>query len=271
MSDLPDPLVPPDTDVRNLDGFMLNVERLIASELLALSTGDEFKAAVCLWCRAWKQLPAGSLPDDERILAAFSGAGKDWPHVRDMAMRGFIKCSDGRWYHKTLCADALRAAAKKRERDERTKAATEARKQQRHGQRDDDRHVDNDDDVTNSHRRDETGQGQDKTGQDDSIVPLASRAGKKYAFEGKIIKLNQADYETWKAVYSAIPDLKAELSSIDIHYQRKGGENWFQRTSFSLNKKHQEILINNPPVQPKAAKQDMASRQASVMTMPYDE
>src|SRR5208283_1716463 len=75
ISILPKPLVPPDLDLRNLHGFMLDAERLMASELWALSTGEEFKAAVGLWCRAWKQIPAGSLPNDEKILAAFSGAG----------------------------------------------------------------------------------------------------------------------------------------------------------------------------------------------------
>ncbi|MBI4695542.1 MAG: DUF1376 domain-containing protein [Gammaproteobacteria bacterium] len=82
----------------------------MASELFALSTGDEFKAAVALWCRAWVQTPPGSLPDDDRVLAAFSGARESWPAVRDMALRGFVKCSDGRLYHTTLCEDVLRAA-----------------------------------------------------------------------------------------------------------------------------------------------------------------
>jgi hypothetical protein len=123
----PCPLVPAHTDVRDLDGFMMNVERMLASELWALSTGEEFKAAFALWMRAWKQMPAGSLPDDERVLAAFSGAGKRWPKVRGMALRGFVRCTDGRLYHRVLCEDVVRAAEKKRQYRERTKAATEAR------------------------------------------------------------------------------------------------------------------------------------------------
>lgn len=110
---LPRPPIPAHVDVRDLDGFMLNTERLMASELMALSSGAEFKAAVALWCRAWKQLPAGSLPNDERVLAAFSGAGDNWDAVKDMALRGFILCSDGRLYHPTLCGDAVKAFAKK--------------------------------------------------------------------------------------------------------------------------------------------------------------
>ena len=166
VDELPEPFIPIDTDVRDLDGFMLNVERLLASELWALSTGSEFKAAVTLWCRAWKQVPAGSLPDNERVLASFSGAGRYWPKVREMALRGFVKCSDGRLYHKVLCDDARRAAAKKAEYRERTRAATEARRRARDGERDVERDVARRANVTTSQ-----GQGQ---GQVDSSDPNGS-------------------------------------------------------------------------------------------------
>ena len=69
---LPAPLVPADCDCTDLDGFMLNVERLQSSELVALATPEELAAALMLWCRAWKQVPAASLPADDRVLAAFA-------------------------------------------------------------------------------------------------------------------------------------------------------------------------------------------------------
>ena len=120
-------VVIPDTDVRDLDGFMLNVERLLSSEFLALASPAEFRAGVLLWCRAWKQIPGGSLPNDERVLASFSGAGEDWPNVRDMALRGFVECSDGRLYHRVLCDDVKRAAQKKADFRARTAKASAAR------------------------------------------------------------------------------------------------------------------------------------------------
>lgn len=139
--ELPAPLTPTDCDLRDFDGFMMNVERILASELWALSTPEEFKAAFALWCRAWKQVPCASLPDDDAILAAYSGTGKRWPKVKKMALRGFVKCFDGRLYHSTLAADALRAMAKKAERRERTQAATKARlEKQRNEQRNEPRH-----------------------------------------------------------------------------------------------------------------------------------
>lgn len=123
MSDLPDPLVPADVDLRGLPWMRLDIHRLLASELVALGTPEECWYALMLWMRAWQQVPAASLPDDERVLAAFSGAGRRWRKVRDMALRGFVRCSDGRLYHRVLAEQALLAwpervkHREKRERD----------------------------------------------------------------------------------------------------------------------------------------------------------
>ena len=114
-----EPLTDPTVDVAGLPGFMLNVVRLLSSELVAISTGDEFKAAVLLWCRSWQQTPACSLPDDDRVLASFAGLGADvkkWRKVRDVALRGFVRCSDGRLYHPVLVEDAKRASKARQQR-----------------------------------------------------------------------------------------------------------------------------------------------------------
>ena len=115
MTNLPDPPIPTNTDVRDLDGFMLNVERLMASELVALSSHEEIAAALFLWCRAWKQMPAASLPDDEQVIAAFAKLPlQRFRKLRAKVMRGFVKCSDGRWYHSVLAAEAFSAFMRKR-------------------------------------------------------------------------------------------------------------------------------------------------------------
>lgn len=89
-------------DLSGFSSFLLNVERLLASELVALATPEEGWAAFMLWCRSFQQKPHGSLPDDDRVLAAFSKAGPRWPKVKQMALRGFVKCSDGRLYNLTM-------------------------------------------------------------------------------------------------------------------------------------------------------------------------
>lgn len=109
-----EPMTPPECDLRGLPFMPLDVVRLGDSDLFALATGDEFKAAVALWCKAWLQVPAASLPDDPRILAHLSGAGTRWAKVADMALRGWVKCSDGRLYHPVV-AEKAREAWKHRE------------------------------------------------------------------------------------------------------------------------------------------------------------
>lgn len=110
MSDAPAPLVSPEIDLSKIDGFMLDTVRLLGSELVAISTGEEFKAAVLLWARSWHQRPAASLPDDDRVLASFAMVpAARWKKVKPIALRGFVKCSDGRLYHRVLAEDAVRA------------------------------------------------------------------------------------------------------------------------------------------------------------------
>jgi hypothetical protein len=111
MSDAerPAPLVPPEVDLRDFGFMPLHVHRLRDSDLAALSSGDEFKAAVLLWCFSWHQVPASSLPNDDKILAARSGAGPNWRKVKALALSGFIECSDGRLYHPVIAEAAIEA------------------------------------------------------------------------------------------------------------------------------------------------------------------
>jgi hypothetical protein len=111
--DLPAPLTPVDCDLRDFAFMPLDTVRLLDSDMFALSTGDEFKAAMTLWCKAWQQVPAGSLPADDRVLAHLSGSGAKWAKLKTIALRGFIECSDGRLYHPIVCEKATEAWAKK--------------------------------------------------------------------------------------------------------------------------------------------------------------
>lgn len=133
MSDLPEPLTPPDCDLRGMPYMPLDITRLFDSDFYVHSTGDEFKAAVTLWGKAFLQVPAGSLPDDDRVLAHLSNAGAKWKKVRSMALRGFVKCMDGRLYHPTVCEKALDAWKARQAQRERTDAARAAREAKRAG------------------------------------------------------------------------------------------------------------------------------------------
>jgi hypothetical protein len=110
--DLPIPLVPSSVDLRVFRRMPLDVVRLRDAETSVITKGDEFRCAVLLWCASWHQIPASSLPDDDRVLADLAGFGrvvKEWRRVRAGALRGFVKCSDGRLYHRVVAEMAIEA------------------------------------------------------------------------------------------------------------------------------------------------------------------
>jgi hypothetical protein len=143
-----EPLTPPDLDLRDFDWMPLDVARLRDSDLSVLASGEAFRAAVLLWCASWHQVPAGSLPKEDRLLANLAGYGRDlkgWGTVRADAMRGFVLCSDDRYYHPVVCEKAIEADGQRKKQRKRTEAATSAR---RGGKRNDQR-----DDTRNDHHQ----------------------------------------------------------------------------------------------------------------------
>jgi uncharacterized protein YdaU (DUF1376 family) len=98
----------------------LEVGRLLDSDLVALSTGDEFKAALIIWAKSWSQVPAASIPDDDRILAKWSGYSlAEWRGLKEMALKNWVQCSDGRLYHPVIADLAVTAQAKRKGQSER--------------------------------------------------------------------------------------------------------------------------------------------------------
>jgi hypothetical protein len=88
--------------------------------------------------------------------------------------------------------------------------------------------------------------------------------GKAYAFEGRVIRLTEPDFAIWAERYHAIPDLRAELASIDAKWadrpeaERKG---WFPAVSGWLNREHQRRI----------AEQAARARPAGGVKPPADE
>lgn len=129
------PLVPADCDLRDFAFMPLDVLRLRDSELALKATGEAFRCAVLLWCAAWHQVPAGSLPDDDDTLAAFAGYGRaprEWKKHRSGALRGWIKCDDGRLYHPVVAEKANEAWRAKLEQRWKTECARIKKHCQRH-------------------------------------------------------------------------------------------------------------------------------------------
>jgi hypothetical protein len=137
MSDLPEPLVPDYVDLRNFMFMPLDVRRLRDSDTAAVEDPEAFRAAVILWCVAWHNIPAASVPDDDASLCRMAGYGRDmktWRRARENgALNGFVRCSDGRLYHRVIAEKALESWDKKqghRTRMEQARTAKQQRKEQ---------------------------------------------------------------------------------------------------------------------------------------------
>ena len=131
---LPVPLTPPDCDLQDFAFMPLHVARLRDSDLANEAHPEACWYAVLLWSAAWHQLPAASLPDNESVLAKLCGLGRDLKTFRKHradAMRGFVKCSDGRLYHPTVAEVAVESWKRKLEQRWRTECGRIKKRNQR--------------------------------------------------------------------------------------------------------------------------------------------
>lgn len=123
----PAPLVPAEVDLRGFEFMPLDVRRLFTSDTWLLGTFEEKCAALQLWGESWYQVPSASLPDNDRVLALLSRAAARWPKVKAHAMRGWVLCSDGRWYHPVVAEKAMDAFAKIKNASSKGKAGASKR------------------------------------------------------------------------------------------------------------------------------------------------
>jgi len=125
MSDLPEPLVPPEVDLRGMDWMPLYGQHLFGSVFNGACSDAGWRAGVTLWWAAWTQQPAASLPSDDAALCRLADLGRDlaaWNALKGEALHGFILCSDGRLYHKFLSKIAIESWGKRMKARERKAA-----------------------------------------------------------------------------------------------------------------------------------------------------
>lgn len=131
---IPDPLVSADVDLRGFEFMPLFGDRLFKSETWISASADAKVAALRLWWHSYgHEVPAGSLPDNDGLLAEYAGYGvmvKAWKKLKPQAMRGYILCSDGRWYH-PLVAELAIDGWKERVRNREKQRAWRERNQQK--------------------------------------------------------------------------------------------------------------------------------------------
>ncbi len=116
----------------------LDVGRLRDSDLASDETPEACWAAVLLWCASWHQVPAASIPDSDSWMAKQAGyaqrgkISKEWAEVREGALRGWIKCSDGRFYHPVVAEKAVDAWNSKLDQRWRTECSRIKKHNDRH-------------------------------------------------------------------------------------------------------------------------------------------
>ncbi len=172
---LPDPLVPADVDLRDFSWMPIEIHRLRRSKAWLVCKRNPALAfyMINLWTAAWHDTPAGSLEDDDDVLAdlAMCDPAK-WSKVRDQVLRGWEKASDGRLYHPVVAEKANEAWVQKQAQRQRTEAARLAREQKRlqalSGKPTGTVAASVTETVTASNGTEQTGQGPDRTGTGDS-------------------------------------------------------------------------------------------------------
>src|SRR5207245_1401440 len=106
-SPLPAPPYAADTRAGSY-GFRIDNERIEQSITWKIAAAELRPWLLMLWREAWRQIPAGTLPDDEETIAAIIGmpAAHFAVHKKTL-MRGWKRHADGRLYHETITAMVL--------------------------------------------------------------------------------------------------------------------------------------------------------------------
>lgn len=131
------PLSPPDLDLRGMEWMPFYGDRLFTSDTWLHAGPEARNAALKLWWEAWKQCPAGSLPNSDVALSQLAGYGMmvtAWQTIRKEALHGWVLGNDGRIYHPVVCDLAAEAAGFK-ENYETRQAGGKRRKQQERNDR----------------------------------------------------------------------------------------------------------------------------------------
>lgn len=101
-SDAPAAPYPADTKAKGWR-FELDYERIEQSDTWVLATPDMRPWLLMLWMTAWRQVPCGSLPATDELIAARIGLDvRQFRAHRDILMRGWWLAADGRLYHPVI-------------------------------------------------------------------------------------------------------------------------------------------------------------------------
>ncbi len=117
---------PSDTNAKGWR-FELDLEQISRSDTWALATPEIRPWLLMLWSISWQQVPCGSLPNDDEIIAARIGMKPAaFRKARAVLMRGWVEHDDGRLYHQTV-TDRVLAMLETKQKGRDRKAAYRAK------------------------------------------------------------------------------------------------------------------------------------------------
>lgn len=205
-------------------------------------TTIEHGAYLLLLFNAWGR--DGLLPNDpERLRRVVGMAPRDWKASWPTLREFFTETPDG-FRHKRIDVELSRARENVDKRREAGKAGAAKRW---HGDG-------NADAMANASQTDRPlpppsplplPQGEEVHSENTSLHP-------RLAFSGRVIRLNQRDFDEWKRRYFSIPDLSAELGALDDWLRDQDEtvrKKWFQVVSGALSKKHQAVIAESKTVE----------------------
>ena len=102
--------VPAEADLTDFKFMPLEVARLRRSKawLICKRRPELAFFMLNLWTASWHERPAGSLEDDDDVLAdAAMCSPEKWTKVRADVMRGWFKAADGRLYHPVVAEKVM--------------------------------------------------------------------------------------------------------------------------------------------------------------------
>lgn len=133
---LPAPLVSAEVSLTDFQFMPLEVNRLRRSKnwLICKRRPELGFYMINLWTASWHDKPAGSLEDDDDVLADLAMCSPEkWPDVRNDVLRGWVKCSDGRLYHPVVAEKVREAWQSKLVQRWKTECARIKKHADRHG------------------------------------------------------------------------------------------------------------------------------------------
>lgn len=126
-----EPLLPAECDLRDFAFMPLYIARLQRSKAWLMCKRDPALAfyLLNLWMRAWHEVPAGSIENDDDVLADAAMADpKTWDRIKAKVLRGWEQ-RDGRLYHSVVTEIAAEQGERKTKQRQRTEAARQAKLQ----------------------------------------------------------------------------------------------------------------------------------------------